>query len=361
MGKINTITRYFEQLNKKDIYCFGSGKYFRNHTLPFLNASGLIKNFRGSVDKESLIKLPHENVFVIIAVTGYREILSQLKGDDYLNKFTSVPSIFLEALYEDMMMLKAPKPPVLFRKNKEITIPKTIHTFWFSGDCGKDGELLPEKYRNCLKSWKRYAPDFEIKIWNSNNFRPDNCLYFEQAINNKYWAFAADYARADVLSRFGGVYMDLDVEMLKPIDDLLYNDAYMSFESLDRIECGSGMGAKAGNKILGEICKDYESRPFIKEDGSFDMSTCPVRFTNIIEKHGLVKNGGFQMVEDITIYPFEFLTGKSFDTGIIYSSELSYTLHHHNGSWVPGHTKNAMEERYKEIAEFCSGIENNRE
>ena len=150
--------------------------------------------------------------------------------------------------------------------------------------------------------------------------------------------------------------MDLDVEMLRPIDDLLTNDAYMSFESLDRIECGSGMGAVKGNRILEEICESYEERPFIKEDGSMDLSTCPVRFTKVIEKHGLVKNGGFQEVEDITIYPFEVLTGKSFDTGIVYQTELSYTLHHHKGSWVPGTAKDAMERRYREIDGFLQSL-----
>jgi len=352
----DSIIRYFNQLKTKDIYIWGDGKYFRNHTRPFLNASGLTDNYRGHADKARLMQLPHENALIIIAVSGYREILSQLQGDSYLAKFMAVPSLFLEALYEDMIMLSTAKPPADFRKNPEITIPKTIHTFWFSDSSEGEALILPERYRKCLESWKKFAPDFEIKIWNRNTYNAKNCLFYEQAIELEYWAFASDYARADVLRRFGGIYMDLDVEMLRPIDDLLYNDAYMSFESPERIECGSGMGAKAGNKILDEICKDYESRPFIKENGDLDMSTCPVRFTNVIARHGLKKDGSFQMVDDITVYPFEFLTGKSFDTGLIYASDLSYTLHHHNGSWVPGHTQEAMDDRYKEIADFCLQI-----
>lgn len=352
---MNTL-EYLEELKTKELYCWGSGKYFENHTLPFLYTSGLIDNYRGHVDKARLLQLPYENTVIIIAVTGYREIISQLQNNSYLAKFTVVPSLFLEALYEDTMMLSAPKPPANYRKNPEMTIPKIIHTFWFADDTSGLGHDLPERYQRCLESWRKYAPDYEIKIWNQNSYHGAGCLFYEQAIEMKCWAFASDYARADVLRRFGGIYMDLDVEMLKPIDDLLYNDAYMSFESLDRIECGSGMGAKAGNRILDEICKDYESRPFIKEDGSLDMSTCPVRFTNVIARHGLVKNGGFQIVDDITIYPFEYLTGKSFDTGIIYSSDISYTLHHHNGSWVPGHTKSAMDKRYAEIEAFVKNL-----
>jgi hypothetical protein len=77
-----------------------------------------------------------------------------------------------------------------------------------------------------------------------------------------------------------------------------------------------------------------------------------VRYTQVIEKHGLKKDGSFQFVDDITIYPFEVLTGKSFDTGIIYNTELSYSVHHHNGSWIPDPAYRALCERYEKIREF---------
>lgn len=358
------ITEYFEILQTKDIICWGSGKHFKNVTCPFLYRSGLIDNLKGftgitgkdSVDlsdhsyalygKDELIKLDSNKTIILIAVTGYNEILTQLKSDPGLAGFKAVPSIYLEFLYEDTLLLSAPKPPINYRKNDRQMIPKLIHAIWFSGDS------MPDLYLRCLESWKKYAPDYEIKIWDLKTYRPDDCLFFNQAIEHKNWSFASDYARADILYRYGGIYMDLDVEMLKPIDDLLYNDAYMSFESLDRIECGSGMGAKPGHPIVREICESYKNRPYLKPDGTWDNSTCPVRYTRVIDKHGLRKDGGFQQVEDITVYPFEMLTGKSYDTGIIYNTELSYTVHHHNGSWVPNHTREAMIKRYENISKF---------
>ncbi|MBQ1598878.1 MAG: hypothetical protein II080_09595 [Lachnospiraceae bacterium] len=298
------------------------------------------------ISKDEIASMDIEQTVILIAAVGYQEILSQIQNDPKLRGFIAIPSIYLEALYEDLRMLLASKPPEGFRKNPLPFIPKVIHTFWFADN------PMPQKYRDCLRSWEKYAPDMEIKIWNMHTYKPQDCLFYQQALQLRQWAFASDYARADVLRRYGGVYMDLDVEMLRPIDDLLYNDAYMSFESLDRIECGSGMGAQKGNRILEEICRSYEERPFIKADGSLDLSTCPVRFTKVIEQYGLEKNGGFQFVDDITIYPFEVLTGKSFDTGIEYRTNLSYTLHHHNGSWVPPSAKHAMEQRYLEIQRF---------
>ncbi len=359
-----TITEYFEELKTKEIISWGSGKHFRNITYPFLCKSGLIDNLKGFVDvpgttdvkigdreyekigKNRLAKTDCADTIIFIAVTGYEEILGQIRADEGLASIEAVPSIYLESLYGDMQLLTVDKPPLGYRKHDTQMIPKIIHAIWFSG------EPLPELYSRCLDSWKRYAPDYKVKIWNLGNYKPDHCLFFEQAIAHNNWSFASDYARADILYRYGGIYMDLDVEMLRPIDDLLYNDAYMSFESLDRIECGSGMGAVAGHPIMREICASYENRPYLKEDGSWDTSTCPVRYTEVIEKHGLKKNGGFQSVEDITIYPFEMLTGKSFDTGIIYSSELSYTLHHHNGSWIPDKAHQSVSQRYRKIKSF---------
>ncbi len=359
-----TITEYFELLKTKEIICWGSGKHFRNTTCPFLRHSGLIKNLKGFVDvpgtsdveienrvyerigKEELTGMDSDRTLLLITATGYEEIITQIRRDAALAAFEAVPSIYLEYLYEDRLLLSAPKPPEHFRKHKTPMIPKTIHGIWFSDN------PMPELYQNCLASWKKYASDYEIKIWTLDTYKPEHCLFYEQAVEHGNWAFASDYARADILRRYGGIYMDLDVEMLRPIDDLLYNDAYMSFESLDRIECGSGMGARAGNNILQEICENYESRPYLKPDGTWDNSTCPVRYTQVIEKHGLKKNGGFQFVEDITIYPFEVLTGKSFDTGIIYNTNLSYTVHHHNGSWIPGAAHTAIRERYTQIQNF---------
>lgn len=351
---MNKIERYFEKLKTKDIICWGNGKHYRNITYPFLQKSGLIENLKGfadASDKEKLAQMDSDKTVILIAVTGYDEILGQLKADERLSGFEAVPSIYLEALYEDMLLLSVKKPPLNYRKEDKPVIPKLIHAIWFSGD------PMPELYLRCLESWKKYAPDCEIKIWNMETYKPDRCLFFEQAIEHKNWAFASDYARADLLYRYGGIYMDLDVEMLRPIDDLLYNDAYMSFESLDRIECGSGMGSRPGHPIIKEICESYGKRPYLKENGTWDNSTCPVRYTQVIEKHGLKKDGGFQFVEDITVYPFEVLTGKSFDTGIIYSSDLSYTVHHHNGSWIPDPAHKAMNERYNKIQRFLESLE----
>ena len=118
-----TITNYFEQLKTKDIFCWGSGKHFRNSTCPFLMKSRLINNLKGFVDfantapveiggrsyprigKKELALQDHRKTVILITVSGYDEVLSQLRADTVLSDFEAVPSIYPEFLYEDMLLL----------------------------------------------------------------------------------------------------------------------------------------------------------------------------------------------------------------------------------------------------------------
>ena len=89
----------------------------------------------------------------------------------------------------------------------------------------------------------------------------------------------------------GGIYLDVDVELIKPLDELAARDGYMGFEKeMDgemRIATGLGFGARAGHPIIGALLKDYEDISFVKEDGSLDMESCPGRNTRTLCKFGL--------------------------------------------------------------------------
>ena len=214
-----TISEYFRELHKKDIICWGSGKHFRNSTYPFLKKGGFLANLKGIVDpsgstdilleeqrfrrlgKEDLAVLNPKRTVILVAVTGYEEIMNQLEADAQLAAFEAVPAMYLEALYEDIQLLSVEKPPVGYRKHDTPQIPRVIHAIWFSDN------PLPALYQRCLASWRKYAPDFEIKIWTLDTYQPGRCLFYEQALAHKNWAFASDYARADLLRRYGGIYI----------------------------------------------------------------------------------------------------------------------------------------------------------
>lgn len=88
-------------------------------------------------------------------------------------------------------------------------IEKKIHYCWFGG------KPLPKKAKKCIKSWKKYFPDYEIIEWNENNFDISFNKYAKDAYDNKKYAFFTDVARLYLIYNYGGIYFDVDVEVIK--------------------------------------------------------------------------------------------------------------------------------------------------
>ena len=106
----------------------------------------------------------------------------------------------------------------------DTKIPKIIHLCWFGY-----GEY-DEKMKHCLKTWEEFAPDYKVMKWDEDTFDLDSCTYVRQAYDKKRWAFVTDYVRFKVLQQYGGIYMDTDMELVKPLDDLLDNETVLSFK-----------------------------------------------------------------------------------------------------------------------------------
>ena len=108
-----------------------------------------------------------------------------------------------------------------------MSIPKIIHYCWFGGG------PKPKLAQKCIASWKKYCPDFEILEWNEGNFDVSTApLYVRQAYEAGRWAFVTDYVRLKALTELGGVYMDTDVEVVKPLEPFLQQEAFAGFEHM---------------------------------------------------------------------------------------------------------------------------------
>ena len=107
----------------------------------------------------------------------------------------------------------------------DIRIPKVIHYCWFGR--GK----LPKLAKKCIKSWKKYLPDYKIIEWNEDNFDINSNQYVREAYEAKKYAFVSDYVRLYALYNYGGIYMDTDVEVIKSLDEFLIHEAFSGFES----------------------------------------------------------------------------------------------------------------------------------
>lgn len=211
-------------------------------------------------------------------------------------------------------------------------IPKRIHYIWFGGN------PLTPLAEKCLASWKRFCPDYEIIRWDESNFDDGDNRYFQEALAAKKWAFASDYARLKVLVEYGGIYMDTDVEVLRPLDRFLSDRAFSGFEAKDRIPTGI-MASEACHPLFEKLLRDYDKRRFLKEDGQFDLTTNVTYITEALLAAGLILNNQKQTVEGFTLYPSDFFCPKDWLAGNVNLTNNTCTIHHFDGSWATGGTR----------------------
>ena len=203
-------------------------------------------------------------------------------------------------------------------------IPKKIHYCWF----GRNPK--PKLAKKCIASWKKYCPDYEIVEWNEDNFDVGMNAYTRSAYEQKKYAFLTDYARLIVLYEWGGVYFDTDVELLKPLDDLLENKSFFGFENNQHVNTGLGFGAEKGNHLVKKMQEEYE--PYLSQNKTF--IGCPILNTQALVKMGLVLNGQKQELEGNTVYPVEYFNPYDDPTGRLNTTNNTYSIHWYAKSWM---------------------------
>ncbi|TNU75055.1 glycosyltransferase family 32 protein, partial [Lactococcus cremoris] len=139
-------------------------------------------------------------------------------------------------------------------------IPKVIHYCWFGG------QPLPESALKCIESWRRFCPDYEIKQWSEKNYDVNKIQYIKEAYQEKKFAFVTDVARLDIIWNEGGIYLDTDVELIKSLDELLYNSLYLGMERAGRVNTGLGFGAEVNHPIVRANLELYTNIPFSGND-----------------------------------------------------------------------------------------------
>lgn len=206
-------------------------------------------------------------------------------------------------------------------------IPKVIHYCWFGRN------PLPPLAVKCIESWRKYCPDYEIKEWNEDNFDLSMYPYVKEAYEARKFAFVTDVVRLYALYHEGGIYMDTDVEVIKPLDSLLGYEAVSGFESETQIPTGL-MACREGHPLFGELLHEYDGIHFVKPDGSFDLTTNVTRITNTCLKYGFQPNNRLQTVKGFTLLPKDYLCPKSYEDGKIRLTDNTLCIHHFAGSWI---------------------------
>ena len=191
-------------------------------------------------------------------------------------------------------------------------IPKIIHYCWLSND------PIPKDLKKYMKSWKEKLYDYEFILWDLNRFDLNRSLWVKQA-------FAADYIRLYAVYNYGGIYMDMDVEVIKSFNDLLRNDYILGYEAAKGLEAGV-FGAPKKAPWVKEVLEYYTSKEFALPNGLYNDTPLPIIMDEVL-------NADYITNKKIVPLPTDFLTAKSYKTGKITITPNTYTIHHFAGSW----------------------------
>lgn len=226
-------------------------------------------------------------------------------------------------------------------------IPRIIHYCWFGRN------PLPESAQKCIASWRKFFPDYEIWQWseepqsgNENRlfdkiqvFDVNIIPYTQQAYEAKKYAFVSDYARFWILYRYGGLYFDTDVEIIKPIDDIIERGPFMGIEvkakegEYPEVAPGLGLGVTSGHELYQVLLEKYAYLRFLNEDGSLNQKTIVKYNTEVLKEQGLLPSNDIQQVDGVWIYPADFFNPLNSLTGKLKLTENTRSIHWYMNSW----------------------------
>ena len=224
-----------------------------------------------------------------------------------------------------------------------MSIPKIIHYCWF----GRNPK--PKLAEKCIKSWQKFCPDYEILEWNEDNFDVTTApKYVQQAYEARRWAFVSDFVRLRALTEMGGVYMDTDVEVIKPLDGYLKHKAFAGFEHIERVQTGL-LACEKGFPLFQDFLAYYDTASFLKPDGTPDTTTNVEVLTRLCRERGMIPNDKYQVVDGLAIYPREVFCPVDYETEKLRKTRKTVTIHWFSGSWHTEEELEAMREEKRQL------------
>lgn len=222
-------------------------------------------------------------------------------------------------------------------------IPRIIHYCWFGG------KPLPELAQRCLASWREHMPHCEIVRWHEDNFDVNQCAYTREAYRLGQYAYVSDYARLWVLYHHGGIYLDTDVELLRPLDDMLERGSFMGQEQPERIDdglmhcaMGLGMACDAGNALVGRMLEHYEHMHFVSLTGKQGDTIVDITRHLLASEPVEELNDGLLRCAGFTIYPWQYLCPLNYFTGQLDIRPETHAIHHYAASWVENRDRESL-------------------
>ncbi|MCH9661233.1 MAG: glycosyltransferase [Bacteroidetes bacterium] len=197
-------------------------------------------------------------------------------------------------------------------------IPKIIHYCWFGPN------EKSEVAKQCIESWKKHCPDYELKEWNESNSKFLQNKFYKDAYRKRKYAFVADVIRVEALTKYGGIYMDLDMLLVKALDPLLKLDFFSGFEVPERAAYGL-FGGVANHRFFKEMKAFYDITVF----NPYSLPVITHAFAPLMQIDNLKENETLLEPEYFYALPYEERE-KDYKS---YITAHSYAVHLWDHSW----------------------------
>jgi len=286
-----------------------------------------VNNFINDIGKDDII---------LISTYYYPDIIEQLDKIEALGQTTCFILPYIDEYCDNID--PELKEKIALSKEKKQQIPGKIYYGWFGGS------EIPDKLKICMESWNKYCPDYEILQIDENTYDIAKNKYVKSAYEAKKWSRVNNYARLDIIYENGGIYLDTDVELIKPLDDLLFHKAFVGFSCKYQIEFGSGFGAKKHFKLFQSLLSCWDGNEQYSDE--YNLQIVNKRYA-LLYSQGFLPDNSFQNINGLTIYPNDFFTPLSPNTGALKITENTYSIHRFALSW-----NEKSKAAYNKILEF---------
>lgn len=346
MGKVlhDFLEDFREFALDKDIYAIADNKVEEKNQFITIN------NVRIRLISVQEILEINDEIIILISCADICGVYEQLNQYDKLKKVVCYAVHFIRSR-TNKTDEESRIYPQTFRILKEAIIPKIIHYCWFGGN------TIPDKNLEWIESWKKYCPDYKIIRWDESNYDVTKNNYMYEAYRKEKWGFVSDYARVDIIYEYGGIYLDTDVEIIKCLDELLYQQAFCGIESNRRIALGLGFGSVKKSTLMKDIMDMYDKINFVDKNGNLNLTTCVQLQYSVFKKNGFITDGNYQIFNGMTVLPEKVLSPKDLYTGEITIKKNTFSIHHYDASWVDEKKRKKTEDVKKLYSKIQTTIE----
>jgi mannosyltransferase OCH1-like enzyme len=122
---------------------------------------------------------------------------------------------------------------------------------------------MPDTFARFIREWRTLHPNWTVKVWGDDDLRwLANRATYDQAdalAGDHAGQFRSDIARYEILHRFGGVYVDCDMEPRRPIDELMNAELFAAWETDGKWVNNAVIGSKPGHPLLASLIRELPS------------------------------------------------------------------------------------------------------